>query len=172
MGHGIEKTVLDGSGMCIGVVAARWNAFVVEPLLLGAQEALQSCGVTDVHIVRVPGAFELPCAANWLCRTGEFDAVIVLGAVIRGDTAHFEFVAGECARGVQDVMLRTQVPVIFGVLTTNTTDQATSRADIAGDNKGAEAARAAIEMAIVRRQWGRGSALETLDKNRDFGEQP
>lgn len=131
----------------IGIVASRFNAFVVEPLVAGAQDALGRHGVdvTDVPVVWVPGAFELPLAAQQLARSGRFDALIALGAVIRGDTPHFDHVCEQCARGLMDVSLREELPVAFGVLTTDTVDQALARAGDGADNKGFDAALAALQ---------------------------
>lgn len=128
---------------------SRFNSFIGEQLLTGALGALRQHGATDgdVDVVRVPGAFEIPIALKALAASGRYDALIALGAVIRGDTPHFEYVAGECARGISRVSLDHGVPVAFGVLTVNTTEQATARASTKGDNKGADAAVAAMEMA-------------------------
>ena len=139
---------INGSGMKIGIVAARFNGFVVERLADGAMAAFDECGVRreDIDLVRVPGAFEIPWIANRLAESGRYDAVLCLGAVIRGETAHFDYVAGECSRGVAEVGLRTGVPVIFGVLTTDTVEQAIERAGTKAGNKGREAALVALEM--------------------------
>src|SRR6185369_2285979 len=107
---------------------------------------------SDVTVAWVPGAFEIPVAAKRCAASGAFDAVIALGAVIRGDTAHFEYVAGPCAEGLQQAQLETGVPVVFGVLTTENLDQALERSDLEGDNKGEESARTALEMADLLRQ--------------------
>lgn len=154
MGQGIDIQILDGAGLSIAIVAARWNAPVVEPMLAAARDELRTLGVTKIVVYRVPGAFELPFAANRLQR--HCSAVIVLGAVIRGETPHFDFVAGECARGIMDLNLKDELatPVIFGVLTTNDLEQANQRADPLQHNKGAEVARAAVEMALCARSLG------------------
>ncbi len=138
----------------IACVAARFNGFVVEPLLRGALDALNRHGVTDkqIEIVRVPGAFEIPIVARKLALSRRFDAVIALGAVIRGDTPHFDYVAGECAAGLARVALESAVPVAFGVLTTDTVEQATDRAGGKEGNKGADAALTAIEMVSLLRK--------------------
>jgi len=130
------------------VVATRFNEFIVEQLIKGALECLDAHGTAaeDITLVRVPGAWELPLAVRELAESDDFDAVIALGAVIRGGTPHFEYVAGECARGLADVQSSTGVPVAFGVLTTDTVEQAVERASTKLGNKGAEAALAAIEM--------------------------
>ena len=136
-------------GRKVAIVAARFNDFIVASLLKGASAAWLEHGgaVEDLLIARVPGAFELPVAARRLALSGRYDAVVALGCVIRGDTPHFEYVSGECARGLQLASLETGVPVIFGVLTVNTVEQALERAATTGDNKGAEAMAAALEMA-------------------------
>ncbi|MDE2070805.1 MAG: 6,7-dimethyl-8-ribityllumazine synthase [Gammaproteobacteria bacterium] len=131
------------------VVAAHFNAHVVDRLLDGALRMLAEEGVhaDNVDVIRVPGAFEIPMAVKRAAAGRGYDAVIALGAVIRGETPHFDYVAGECVRGVMQVMLDTGVPVGFGVLTCDTLEQAQARAGGAAGNKGADAARAAIEMA-------------------------
>jgi 6,7-dimethyl-8-ribityllumazine synthase len=143
-----------GKGMRIALVAARFNHFVVDKLLAGALEALAAAGMRDgdLDVVRVPGAFEIPLAARKLAVSRRYDAVITLGAVIRGDTPHFDFVAGECARGVAQAALDTGVPVLFGVLTCDSLEQANERAGGKAGNKGADAAAAAIEMIDLLRK--------------------
>jgi 6,7-dimethyl-8-ribityllumazine synthase len=141
-----HEGALDATGMRIAIVAGRFNDHVTEPLLEGATGALRDVGLTDVPVHWVPGAFEIPLVAQRLARSGGFDAVICLGAVIRGDTPHFDLVARECAAGVARVALDTGVPCIFGVLTTDDLDQAMARAGGVEGNKGAEAARTAVEM--------------------------
>lgn len=138
-------------GRRIAIVAARFNDLVVASLLKGATRAWFERGgaAADLAIVRVPGAFELPLAARKLAGSGRFDAVVALGCVIRGDTPHFEYVAGECAHGLQLASLETGVPVAFGVLTVETLEQALERAASAAGNKGGEAMESALEMAGV-----------------------
>ena len=138
-------------GRRVALVAARFNADIVDAMVEGAQAAwLRQGGDPDsLLLVRVPGAFELPLAARKLAASGRFDAVIALGCVIRGDTAHFDFVAGEAARGIADAARDTGVPVIFGVLTTENVEQAVERASPARMDKGCEAMEAALEMALV-----------------------
>jgi 6,7-dimethyl-8-ribityllumazine synthase len=143
--------VVISSSARLAIVAARWNAEIVEALLRQAVERCGQAGVTP-HVVRVPGAFELPVAARW-CADAGFDAVICLGCVIRGDTPHFDYVAGEAARGCQAVSLQTGVPVIFGVLTVNTQQQAIDRTDGTHSFAGRAAAEAALEMAALRDQF-------------------
>ncbi|MBI2169478.1 MAG: 6,7-dimethyl-8-ribityllumazine synthase [Actinobacteria bacterium] len=141
----------DGGGLRIGVAAAMFNGTITEALLKWCREGLLHSGVSDADIIVewVPGAFELPLAARVFAIDGGVDAVVCLGAVIRGDTAHFEYVAGEAARGIQEVALETGVPVMFGVLTTDTVEQAEERSRDDETNKGYEAARGAVHMARV-----------------------
>jgi 6,7-dimethyl-8-ribityllumazine synthase len=138
----------DASPWRVAIVAARFNDVLVSRLIDGATRAWRAHGGAEdqLAVQRVPGAFELPLAALKFAASGEYDAVIALGCVIRGDTPHFEYVAGECARGLMDAGLATGVPVIFGVLTTETQAQAEERADIARMNKGRESMEAALEM--------------------------
>jgi 6,7-dimethyl-8-ribityllumazine synthase len=155
---GARHGELDGTGRRFAVLAARFNGQVVDRLLDGAVQGLTSCGVAedDITVAWVPGAFELPLAALHAARSGRFHAVICLGAVIRGETAHFDFVAGEAARGIQRVALDTGVPVLFGVLTTDTVEQAAARAGGAHGNKGSDCARSALEMVMMVDDLGRG----------------
>jgi len=137
-----------------GVVITRFNDFVVESLLRGALDALKRHGAADkqIEIVRVPGAFDLPVAARKLALSRRYEALIALGAVIRGQTPHFDYVAGECASGLARIALETGVPIAFGVLTTDTMEQAVDRAGGKAGNKGADAALAALEMANLLRR--------------------
>lgn len=130
------------------LVAARFNAMLVDQLIAGARQAWRDHGGEDAALLveRVPGAFELPLTAKMFAASGRVDAVVALGCVIRGDTPHFDYVAGECARGLMDAGLQTGVPVIFGVLTTETLPQAEERADVTRMNKGRESLEAALEM--------------------------
>jgi 6,7-dimethyl-8-ribityllumazine synthase len=145
----------DGAGLRIAIVACRFNGGISQQLLDGALKAATQFGVdtADVSVTWVPGAFEAPIVAQKLCDSGSVDAVVCLGAVIRGDTPHFEFVAGEAARGIQNVALTTGIPVIFGILTTNTVEQALERCRDDDTNKGGEALVTAIETARVLRRW-------------------
>lgn len=144
-----------GAGRRVGIVVARWNDTITRRLLRGALEELAARGVADedVHVAWVPGAFEVPLATKVMAGTGRYDAIIGLGCVIRGDTAHFEYVAGPAAEGVLRSQLETEIPIIFGVLTTEDRRQALVRSvvdgDVVGDNKGAEAAETALEMIAV-----------------------
>ena len=137
-----------------GIVAARFNDFVVEPLIRGALDALKRHGVGEkqVELVRVPGAFDIPIVARKMALANRYDALIALGAVIRGQTPHFDYVAGECAGGVARIALESGVPIAFGVLTTDTAEQAVDRAGGKAGNKGADAALVAIEMANLLRR--------------------
>ena len=141
----------DGTGLTIGIVAARYNQEIVDALLDGALAVLKARGARADPILSVPGSFEIPVAARALADAGRVDAVICLGCVIKGETAHFEHVAEAAARGILDVALATGVPCIFGVLATYTEDQARARLD-----KGGEAAEAAIEMANLLKQLRKG----------------
>jgi 6,7-dimethyl-8-ribityllumazine synthase len=146
---------LDGSGLRVGVVRARWNAPIVDRLAEGVERGLKALGVVadDVVEVSVPGSFEIPFGARTLATSGRVDAVVCIGAVIRGETTHYDIVAGECARGVQDVQLSTGIPVAFGVLTTEDEGQALARSEGAGGhNVGEEAAAVAVEMARLARR--------------------
>ena len=135
-------------------VAARFNDFVVEPLIRGALDALKRHGASEkqIEIVRVPGAFDIPIVARKLALSRRYDALIALGAVVRGQTPHFDYVAGECASGLARIALESGVPIAFGVLTTDTMEQAVDRAGGKAGNKGADAALAAIEMANLLRR--------------------
>jgi 6,7-dimethyl-8-ribityllumazine synthase len=146
---------LDGANLRVCIVVARWNEFVTRKLLEGAESNLGERGVKreDVTVAWVPGAFEVGTAAMWAARSGRFDAIICLGAVIRGETAHFEYVAGGAAEGIAAAARETGVPVIFGVLTVDNVEQAMSRCGGKDGHKGEEAAQAAIEMANLRRQF-------------------
>ncbi len=136
------------------IVVGRFNAFVVESLVEGALDTLKRHGIptADVTIVRVPGAFEIPLAVKKMAETGEYDAVIALGAVIRGGTPHFDYVAGQCASGLNQVALATGTPVAFGVLTVDSIEQAVERSGTKAGNKGMEAALSAIEMVSLLKQ--------------------
>ena len=144
------------SGCRFAIVVSRFNEEITSGLLAGARAALLAAGVSDadVTLVQVPGAFELPAAALRLARTGEFDAIICLGCLIKGDTMHFEYIAEAASQGIMNVTVATGVPVAFGVLTTMTDEQAIVRSAPGDGNKGGEAARAAIDMATLFRRLG------------------
>ncbi|MFV8829381.1 6,7-dimethyl-8-ribityllumazine synthase [Alkalihalobacterium sp. APHAB7] len=154
MGKVFEGNLV-GSGLKVGIVVGRFNEFITSKLLGGAEDALKRHGVSeeDVDIAWVPGAFEIPLAAKKMAETNKYDAVITLGTVIRGATPHFDFVCNEAAKGVSSLSLQTGIPVIFGVLTTDTIEQAIERAGTKAGNKGWEAAAAAIEMANLSRAF-------------------
>jgi 6,7-dimethyl-8-ribityllumazine synthase len=151
---------LRGEGLRIAIACSRFNGLITEQLLAGARDGLIRHGVDEgsISVAWAPGAFELPLVARQLAASEAYDAVITLGAVIRGATGHYEHVAGQCAAGVQRAQLDTGVPVIFGVLTTESVDQAIERAGTKQGNKGFEAAMAAIEMVDLLRQVPKGSA--------------
>lgn len=148
-----RKPELDGSGLRVAIACGRFNDVITDRLLAGTRSRLRELRVSDDHVTEVwaPGAFELPLVAKTLASSGRYDAVITLGAVIRGGTPHFEYVAGECAAGVLRVGLDTGVPVVFGVLTVDTVQQAEDRSVEGPGNKGAESAESAVEMASILR---------------------
>ncbi|HET8563854.1 MAG TPA: 6,7-dimethyl-8-ribityllumazine synthase [Candidatus Binatia bacterium] len=145
---------LDARGMKIGIIVSRFNNFITEKLLDGALDGLKSHGAEDskISIVHVPGAFEIPLLAQRMAKSGKFDALICLGAVIRGETPHFEYVSEAVTRGIVRAISQHEIPVAFGVLTTNSVEQAMERAGAKDANKGYEAALVAIEMVSVTRQ--------------------
>jgi 6,7-dimethyl-8-ribityllumazine synthase len=152
-GSGSPKTErLDAHGLRVAIVAARWHREISDALLAGAQQALADCGVAEVRVVRVPGAFELAVVAGELAGAG-YDAVVALGVVIRGGTPHFEYVCSAAADGLSRVAAEHRVPVGFGLLTCDTTEQARDRAGLPGssEDKGREAAMAAVETALTLR---------------------
>jgi 6,7-dimethyl-8-ribityllumazine synthase len=141
---------LDATGLKVGIVVSRFNIFITEHLLTGAINELISHGINegDIEVIRVPGAFEIPLATKKICSRGK-DVIICLGAVIRGDTPHFDYVATETARGVAAVSIETDIPIMFGVITSDNIEQAEDRAGGKCGNKGADAALAAIEIATL-----------------------
>lgn len=143
-------------GARFGIVVARFNSFVVESLLDGALDTLRRHGAndSDIEIVRVPGAFEIPLATKKMAASKKYDAIIALGAVIRGGTPHFDYVAGECVKGMAQVMMEEGIPVAFGVLTVDTIEQAIERAGTKAGNKGGEATLSVIEMINLLRDIG------------------
>ncbi|NPV79691.1 MAG: 6,7-dimethyl-8-ribityllumazine synthase [Firmicutes bacterium] len=152
----IYEGKLIGEGLRIGVVASRFNELVVKKLVEGARDALTRHGVADedIELAWVPGAFEIPLVAQRMAESKKYDAVICLGAVIRGATPHFEYVAAEAAKGIAQVALKTGIPVTFGVLTTDNLEQSLERAGTKAGNKGWDAALSAIEMANLLRELG------------------
>jgi 6,7-dimethyl-8-ribityllumazine synthase len=157
---------LQGSGTAAGyrfaIVVSRFNDAITEGLLAGARAALEESQVRgeDITLVRVPGAFEIPLTARRLAETGRFDAIVCLGCVIKGDTMHFEYIASAVSQGIMDVATSTGIPVAFGVLTTLTDEQAEARAADGPENKGREAALAAVEMATLYRHIGEAGLHE------------
>ena len=151
MSQELSEGEVSARGRKIAIVAARFNDFIVASLLKGAQAAwlARSGAAQDLTVVRVPGAFELPVVVRKLAASGRYDALVALGCVIRGDTPHFDYVAGECARGLQLAALESGVPVAFGVLTVDSVEQALERAATSAGNKGGEAMESALEMAAV-----------------------
>ena len=157
MASGDERATvpeLDGSQLRIAIIASRWNADIVGRIVDGAVRGLEGFGVTSIEHVAVPGAYELPMAARVVARSGRIDAIVVAGAVIRGETTHYELVANECGRGIQDVQLETGIPVGFGVLTVENVAQAHARSESAGGhNVGEEASVVAVELAHLAAEW-------------------
>jgi len=145
---------LGALGLRFGIVASRFNDFIVDRLLTAAVETLAQAGADadDLDVVRVPGAFEIPLALKLMAAADRYDGLLALGCVIRGETPHFDYVAGEASRGVIDVGLEHRIPVGFGILTVDTIEQARARSGPESNNKGAEAASAVIEMANLRRR--------------------
>ena len=145
---------LQAKGKKFGIVLARFNAFIAERLLDGALDTLIRSGAKDddIEVARVPGAYEIPLVALKMAKSGRYDAVICLGAVIRGATPHFDFVANEAAKGIAQASMETGVPLLFGVLTTDTIEQAIERAGSKAGNKGSECASAAVEMVNLLEQ--------------------
>jgi len=144
-------------GARIGIVAGRFNSFIVDSLLAGALDTLKRHGVAEeqITVVQAPGAYEIPLVVQRLAASNDYDALIAVGAVIRGGTPHFEYVAGACSKGLAQVMMKHDLPVSFGVLTVDTIEQAIERAGTKAGNKGAEAAMSALEMISLLRQLER-----------------
>jgi len=151
---------LTAQGLRFGIVVSRFNSFISERLLEGAMDALRRSGAEDqdCSVVRVPGAFEIPLAAKKMVKTGRFDAIICLGCVIRGATPHYAYIATEVTKGIASVSLENDIPIAFGVLTTETIEQAIERAGTKVGNKGFDAALSAIEMANLLREIGKDEA--------------
>jgi 6,7-dimethyl-8-ribityllumazine synthase len=152
----VHRGRLTAEGFRFAIVASRWNDFLTSKLVDGALDALQSLGADEgsIEIFMVPGSFELPLTAMKVAQSGKFDAVIAIGVVIRGETPHFDYVAGEAAKGVGQVGMQTGVPVMFGVVTTNTLEQAINRSGVKAGNKGYEAAMSAVEIVNLYREIG------------------
>jgi 6,7-dimethyl-8-ribityllumazine synthase len=166
---------LNAAGKRFGIVVARFNAFITERLLQSAYDGLVRCGAAkrDIEIVRVPGAFEIPSAARTLAQTGKYDAIICLGCLLRGDTAHYDVIVNEVTRGIGQSAQETGVPHAFGVLTCDTLEQAIDRAGLKMGNKGFDAALAAVEMAsltaVVRGQGTGASKSKSKKPTSDSG---
>jgi len=144
----VHQGILTADGFRFAIVASRWNDFLTAKLTEGALDALERLGASEqsIEIFKVPGAFELPLTAQKVAASGRFDAVICIGVVIRGETPHFDYVAGEAAKGVTSAALQTGVPVLFGIVTTDTLEQAINRAGVKAGNKGFEAAMSGVEL--------------------------
>ena len=154
MSHKVFSGELQGGKQKLGIVLGRFNSFIGDALLNGAVDVLNRHGVKDsaISVAYVPGAFEIPLAVKKMAQSGDYDGVIALGAVIRGSTPHFDYVAGECAKGLNSVQLETGIPVGFGVLTVDSIEQAIERAGTKAGNKGAEAAMTVLEMVNLLKQ--------------------
>ena len=151
----VIEAKFDASGKKVAIVVSRFNSFVVDRLLEGAVDTLIRHGNIaddDITVIKVPGAYELPLVAKKAAKSGKFDAIVAIGAVVRGGTPHFDFVAGECNKGLAQVCLDAEIPVSFGVITTDTIEQAIDRAGLKVGNKGGEAALSALEMINVLSQ--------------------
>ncbi len=157
---------LTASGLRFGIVVSRFNSFITERLLTAALDALEPAGAAreNVDVVRVPGAFELPLAAKKLAATGRYDALIAIGCILRGETAHYDYVCSETSRGLQLAQMDTGLPIIFCVLTCDTLEQAIDRAGLKGGNKGFEAGLAAVEMAQLSRKLIRAKSSSAPSK--------
>jgi 6,7-dimethyl-8-ribityllumazine synthase len=157
----IKEGSYEGKGCRIGIVVSKFNDFVTSRLLTSALDTLQKQDVEEENIetVRVPGAFEIPLVARQLARSKQYDAVICLGAVIRGETPHFDYISAEMSRGIAEASWETGIPIVFGVLTTNTAEQALERSGEPEKNRGADAARTAIEMVTLMKE------LQTSGRN-------
>lgn len=166
----VHRGRISAEGARFAIVVSRWNDFLTSKLLDGAIDALESAGTAEdaVEVFKVPGAFELPLAALKAAQSGKFDAVIALGVVIRGETPHFDFVAGQAASGVSQASMQTGLPVLFGVVTTDTVEQAINRCGVKAGNKGYEAAMSAIEMVSLIREMMEGKKKQGKGKDKVF----
>lgn len=165
----VHEGRLTAEGFRFAIIASRWNDFLTSKLVDGALDALERLGAAEdaVEIFKVPGAFEIPLAALKAAGSGRFDAVIAIGAVIRGETSHFEHVAGEAAKGIAQVSMQTGIPVIFGVVTVENLEQAINRCGVKSGNKGFEAAMSAIEVVNLYREMG-GQEEQAKGKEKVF----
>lgn len=152
----IHKGSLNAEGFRFAIIESRWNELLTSRLTAGALDALERLGAVekDVEVFKVPGSFELPITAKRVAATGEFDAVICIGVVIRGETPHFDYVAGEAAKGISQAALATNVPVLFGVVTADTVEQAVNRCGVKSGNKGFDAAMSAVEIVSLLKRVG------------------
>jgi 6,7-dimethyl-8-ribityllumazine synthase len=152
---------MNAAGFRFAIVVSRWNDFLTSKLLEGALDALESTGAEEglIEVFKVPGSFELPLTALKAAQSGDFDAVIALGVVIRGETPHFDYVAGQAASGLAQAGMQTGVPVLFGVVTTDTVEQAINRAGVKSGNKGYEAAMSAVEVVNLHKEMESRSEL-------------
>jgi 6,7-dimethyl-8-ribityllumazine synthase len=159
---------LGADGLRFGIVVSRFNSFITERLLQGAVDALERAGAgsKNIDVARVPGSFELPLTAKKLAMTGKYDALIAIGCIIRGETAHYDYVCSETARGLQLAQMDTGIPIMFCVLTCDTLEQAVDRAGLKGGNKGFEAGLGAIEMAQLSRKLRSGAKPAETRKGR------
>ena len=162
----ITRGQMNANGFRFAIVVSRWNDFLTSKLLDGALDALESTGADEnaIEVFKVPGSFELPLTSLKAAQSGNFDAVIALGVVIRGETSHFDYVAGQAASGIAQAGLQSGIPVIFGVVTTENVEQAINRAGVKSGNKGYEAAMAAVEVVNLYKQM---ADTESKDKGQD-----
>ena len=158
----VHQGLLNAQGFRFAVIASRWNSFLTEKLVEGALDALERLGADEksIEIFKVPGSFELPLTALKVAESGKFDAVICIGVVIRGETPHFDYVAGEAAKGTAQASIETGVPVLFGVVTADTLEQAINRAGVKSGNKGFEAAMSAVEIVNLYKAMEGGEKTE------------
>ncbi|MDQ3320970.1 MAG: 6,7-dimethyl-8-ribityllumazine synthase [Acidobacteriota bacterium] len=163
----VHQGLLTAAGFRFAIIASRWNDFLTAKLTEGALDALERLGADEksVEVFKVPGSFELPLTAQKVANSGRFDAVICLGTVIRGETPHFDYVAGEAAKGIGQVSMQTGVPVIFGVVTTETLEQAINRVGVKAGNKGFDAAMSAVELVNLYKTMDDG---ENIGKEKVF----
>lgn len=165
----VHRGRLSAEGFRFAVVASRWNDFLTSKLVDGALDALESFGAAAdaVEIFKVPGSFELPLTALKAAQSGRFDAVVAIGVVIRGETPHFDYVAGEAAKGISQAAMQTGVPVLFGIVTADTLEQAINRCGVKAGNKGYEAAASAVEIVNLYREMG-GQEEQAKGKDKVF----
>ena len=166
----VNQGILKADGFRFAIIASRWNSFLTTKLVEGAIDGLERLGASEesVEIFYVPGSFELPLTAQKVASSGDFDAVICIGVVIRGETPHFDYVAGEAAKGVTNASLNTGVPVLFGVVTTDTVEQALNRSGIKAGNKGFEAAMSAVEIVNLYKGLETDGEKPAKDEQKSF----